>query len=143
MIVPTLARMIVREHIYKPIQGKMLTLGRQTIAMTYEQYCLLLHQEGYVVPQQIIEETQIILDQVTRVGKGGGGGLITLPIRYFSGYSESKRYLLWMLVPMNNLIFCTISTIRFHNRCTSSLISSSTEAHLITCLMSKRRLSMS
>ena len=70
MIVPTLARLIVREHLYKPIQGTVLTLGRQTIAMTYEQVLELLQQEGYVVPDHILSETQVIQDQKTRHGKG-------------------------------------------------------------------------
>lgn len=69
MIVPTLARLIVREHLYNPIYGTVLTLGRQTIAMTYEQVLELLQQEGYVVPDHILSETQVTQDQKTRYGK--------------------------------------------------------------------------
>ncbi len=70
MIVPTLARLLVREYLYKPIEGKVLTLGRQTIAMSYEQAIELLQQEGYMPPQQVLEEMAITHDQKTRVGKG-------------------------------------------------------------------------
>lgn len=70
MIVPTLARMLVREHIYKPIAGRVLTLGRQTIAMTYEQYIELLKQENYFVPDQVLKDIKVKYDSQTRVGKG-------------------------------------------------------------------------
>jgi SAM-dependent methyltransferase len=70
MIVPTLARLIIREHLYKPIHGKVLTLGRQTIAMTYEQVIEMLQQEGYTPSQQVLSEIVITQDQKTRVGKG-------------------------------------------------------------------------
>lgn len=71
MIVPTLARLIVREHLYKPIRGKVLTLGRQTITMTYEQTIELFRQEGYVPPLEVTEGIVINHDQKTRVGKKG------------------------------------------------------------------------
>ena len=70
MIVPTLARMIVREHLYRPIRGKILTLGRQTVGMTYEQYIELLHQEGFFPDDELLEEITISRDQKTRYGKG-------------------------------------------------------------------------
>ena len=70
MIAPTLARLLVREHLYKPIQGKVLTLGRQKIAMTYEQVIELLRQEGYMPPQHVLEEMSITHNQKTGVGKG-------------------------------------------------------------------------
>lgn len=69
MIVPTLARLIVREHLYKPIRGTVLTLGNQMIAMSYRQVIELLQQEGYVVPDHILEETAATQDQKTRYGK--------------------------------------------------------------------------
>lgn len=70
MIVPTLARLLVREHLYKPIQGKVLTLGRQTISMTYEEAIELFQQEGYTPSQQALERLTIAHDKKTRVGKG-------------------------------------------------------------------------
>jgi len=70
MIVPTLARMIVREHLYKPIDGKILILGRQTIGMTYEQYIELLKQENYPLFEDRLKKIAIKMDQKTRVGKG-------------------------------------------------------------------------
>ena len=50
MIVPTLAKLIIREHLYKPLKGRVLTLGRQTVAMNYKQLIELLKQEGYDPP---------------------------------------------------------------------------------------------
>lgn len=72
MIVPTLARIIVREHLYEPITGSVLTLGRQTIAMNYEKTIQLFNDEGYIVPQNILESTKSKTkkDLKTRVGKG-------------------------------------------------------------------------
>lgn len=69
MIGPTLARMIVREHLYMPIQGKVLTLGRQTIAMTYEQFIELLQQEQFPLDQDKLNQITITKDQKTRSGK--------------------------------------------------------------------------
>lgn len=70
MIVPTLARMIVREHMYKPINGRLLCLGRQTIAMTYEQAIELLEQEKYPLSNQAQKKTKEECDTLTRCGKG-------------------------------------------------------------------------
>ena len=72
MIIPTLARMIVREHLYKPIQGRLLTLGRQTIAMNYYQVQELFKQEGYSPHQDVINKLEVALDQSTRLGRGKG-----------------------------------------------------------------------
>lgn len=70
MIVPTLARMIIREHLYKPIRGKVLTLGRQTISMTYLQLLQLLVQEGMPVTEDKLKSIRVSNDQKTRVGGG-------------------------------------------------------------------------
>jgi len=70
MIVPTIARLIVREHLHKPIQGRVLTLGRQTIAMTYEQVIQLFKQEGYSPSDLILRERSGDRDEKTRFGKG-------------------------------------------------------------------------
>lgn len=70
MIVPTLARLLVREHLYKPIEGKVLALGRQTIAMTYEEVTELLQQENYTPPKGVFQGITADQDQTTRVGKG-------------------------------------------------------------------------
>jgi len=69
MIVPTLARMIVREHLHRSIRGKILTLGRQTIGMTYEQCIELLHQERFFPNEDMLKEITISVDQKTRGGK--------------------------------------------------------------------------
>ncbi|MCB4790668.1 MAG: class I SAM-dependent methyltransferase [Elusimicrobia bacterium] len=70
MIVPTLARLIVREHMYKPITGKLLCLGRQTISMSYDEVLRIFKEEGYVPSPEILKENKISLDKNTRVGKG-------------------------------------------------------------------------
>ena len=69
MIVPTLARMLIREHTYKPIKGRVLTLGRQTIGLTYEQFLDLLKQENFFVSSQALQEVKIKHDDLTRAGK--------------------------------------------------------------------------
>lgn len=66
---PTLARMIVREHLYKPITGRVLCLGRQTIGITYEQFVELLKQENYLVSNDVLDSTKSEHDNQTRVGK--------------------------------------------------------------------------
>lgn len=69
MIVPSLARMLVRECVYKPITGKVLILGRQTIAMTYEQLIELLKQEKFPIADQVLKEVKMKYDSQTRIGK--------------------------------------------------------------------------
>ena len=69
MIVPTLARLIVREHIYSPIRGSVLALGRQTIAMTYEQTVSLFRQEGFSPSQDALRQLGVSHDQKTRERK--------------------------------------------------------------------------
>ena len=66
MIVPSLARMIVKEHIYKPISGPLLCLGRQTIVMEYEEVLSLFREEGYVVPRNVLDSVSVEHDQRTR-----------------------------------------------------------------------------
>lgn len=81
MIVPTLARLLVREHLYKPIGGKVLTLGRQTIAMSYQQVIELLQQEGYELPERVLRQTAITYDHETggakELGRKRGVNYIT------------------------------------------------------------------
>ncbi len=70
MIVPTIAKLLVREHLHKPLPDNVLTLGRQTISMTYEQVLELFKQEGYIPPKEIQDNIKIQLDEETRCGKG-------------------------------------------------------------------------
>lgn len=70
MIVPTVAKLLVREHLYKPLPDNVLTLGRQTITMSYEQVLELFKQEGYIPPKEILDNIKIYLDEETRCGKG-------------------------------------------------------------------------
>lgn len=69
MIVPTLARLIVREHLFRPLTDKVLTLGRQTVAMRLDQLVELLREEGISVSDSLIRECSE-RDEETRVGKG-------------------------------------------------------------------------
>lgn len=70
MISSTIARMLIREHLYRPITGNILTLGRQTIAMTYEDAIEVMMQEGFSPSQNISEKINVVCDQNTRFGKG-------------------------------------------------------------------------
>ena len=72
MIVPTLARLLIREHQYKPIQGKLLILGRQTIAMSPEQLVELLLQEKFSLSEDKLSKIGTSSDKKTRYGKGTG-----------------------------------------------------------------------
>ena len=71
MIGPTLARLIVREHLYKPLDGKVLCLGRQSIVMNYEQVLELFAQESYSPSEDVQRKLKLTLDEETR----GGGDL--------------------------------------------------------------------
>jgi hypothetical protein len=70
MIVPALARIIIREHMHRPLRGEILTLGRQTIAMTYEKLIDLFRQEGCQLSEDILKSMAVEKDQKTRVGEG-------------------------------------------------------------------------
>jgi len=72
MIVPTLAKMIAHEHRYKPIRGKVLCLGRQTISMTPQEAIAIIKKEKIRIPPQLIEETLGTVDNSTRYGKNTG-----------------------------------------------------------------------
>ena len=71
-LLPTLARILICEHIYKPINGKVLCLGRQTIPFTHKEAVELISQEGYHIPSSVIAETARFEDRNTRTGKGKG-----------------------------------------------------------------------
>ena len=66
MIVPSLARLLIREHHYKPIRGKILILGRQTIAMSPENLTELLLQEKLSISAEQLNEIKTNFDQNTR-----------------------------------------------------------------------------
>jgi hypothetical protein len=69
MIAPTLVRMIVREHMYKPVMGRVLILGRQTVGLTPEQLVELLKQENYPISDQTLKILKAEHDNETRMGK--------------------------------------------------------------------------
>ena len=48
MITPSLAKVIIQEHKYKPITGKVLTLGKQLIAMTMEETLTIISDQGLI-----------------------------------------------------------------------------------------------
>lgn len=72
MIGPTLARLLIREHQYRSIHGKVLILGRQTIAMSSENLIELLRQEKFSVTDEKINKIKTCFDQKIRLGKGEG-----------------------------------------------------------------------
>lgn len=63
MIVPSLAKLIVREHLYKPITGRVLTLGRQTIAMNLEQSVRIMEAEDMSFNRPMVTNDAIITDK--------------------------------------------------------------------------------
>lgn len=93
MIVPTLAKLIVKEHLYKPIKGKVLSLGRQTIAMTYEEVIDLLKQERCLPSKEILSKLDISYDQETRERK--------------CGYVSDKLF--WELLEVTDLVNLDVS----------------------------------
>lgn len=74
MIVPTTARLIVREHLYHPLAGQsVLLLGRQTMSMDLERCLTVLKEEGYEPPAPAVATVaQESRDQETRYGKDRG-----------------------------------------------------------------------
>lgn len=58
MISPSLARMMVQEHLYRPISGNVITLGRQWIGMTHEEAVSVLQGAGLNIPPAVIESTR-------------------------------------------------------------------------------------
>jgi len=59
--------MIIREHLYRPITGRVLTLGRQTIGITYEEFMELLKAENYSVPDKVLKAVKFESDHNTRI----------------------------------------------------------------------------
>lgn len=70
MIVPTLARIIVREHLYKPITGKVIALGRQTVTLNYDNLVRLFKEEGCEPRFDIMEKVGRSLDKNTKAPEG-------------------------------------------------------------------------
>lgn len=70
MIVESLARMLAREHLHRPIKGKVITLGRQTVALTISEAVDLFRNEGItVLPERISAANKTAADTITRYGK--------------------------------------------------------------------------
>lgn len=69
MITPSLARMLIQEHHYRPITGRVLTLGAQTIAMSHAEALKIFAEEGLNVPESVAKETSGAIDNRTRVAK--------------------------------------------------------------------------
>lgn len=73
MICESLLRMLAQEHKVRKIEGEIITLGRQTIALTLAEALKILREEG-VNPSEdrISEARKFDLDISTRYGKGAG-----------------------------------------------------------------------
>ncbi len=69
MINLSLAKLIIREHLRKPIKGKVLTLGRQTIGMTIVEAVELMRKEGCKIDFSSVG-TEQGYDSFTRGGWG-------------------------------------------------------------------------
>jgi len=70
MIPSSLARLIVREHLYRPIEGSVLTLGRQTIQLDFDGTVDLMQDEGYSPEAALLSAKDVKYDQETRKAQG-------------------------------------------------------------------------
>ncbi|NQV00086.1 MAG: class I SAM-dependent methyltransferase, partial [Parcubacteria group bacterium] len=68
-ISPTLAKIIIQEHIHRPIKGNVLCLGRQTILMTHREAVNLIRNQGCEISKKDIKITRSLKDSGTRSGK--------------------------------------------------------------------------
>jgi SAM-dependent methyltransferase len=57
---------IVREHSHKPIQGNVLTIGRQTIYLSPQQYVGILREHGVTPTKDQLEKTTIDRQTISR-----------------------------------------------------------------------------
>jgi hypothetical protein len=73
MICESLLRILAQEHKVKKIEGEIITLGRQTIALTLDEALIILRDEGVDPSEHRISEARKFgLDHSTRYGKGAG-----------------------------------------------------------------------
>jgi len=73
MICESLLRMLAQEHKVRKIEGEIITLGRQTIALTLSESLKILREEGvHPTEDRIREAEKFGLDHITRYGKGAG-----------------------------------------------------------------------
>lgn len=77
-----MAKMVVREHVYKPITGELLLCGRQSIFLTPEEALKIVADEG-VLRQGV----KIEIDNQTR--SSGGNGWI-LDASFFDLFTDAK-----------------------------------------------------
>jgi len=71
MITPSLARMLAQEHLYNPIKGEVLTLGKQWIPMTHDEAVSVLREAGITISQAVIDEAQSQSEATTRYSEKG------------------------------------------------------------------------
>jgi SAM-dependent methyltransferase len=64
------ARLIVREHRFRPITGKLLSVGRQTVLLTPQQAVALVQAELGTRPN--VDPSNLEIDTVTRGGRNRG-----------------------------------------------------------------------
>jgi SAM-dependent methyltransferase len=65
-----IARLILREHLFRPITGKLLSIGRQTVYLTPSQAVALVQAELGIKPD--IDTDSIDIDQSTRASHNRG-----------------------------------------------------------------------
>src|SRR5215469_8528252 len=70
MITVPQARMLAQEHVYRPITGKFICLGRQWIHMTHEEAVTVLREEGVKIPDATIRATAGMIDNYSRYAIG-------------------------------------------------------------------------
>jgi len=62
--------MLVQEHLYQPISGKVLTLGRQLIPMGHGEAVDVLIESGLDLSQETIDATRDMVDTEARYSEG-------------------------------------------------------------------------
>jgi SAM-dependent methyltransferase len=83
-ITSQLATLILREHRFRPITGKLLSIGRQTVYLTAEEAAALVEEELGISPR--VSPSAIALDTSTR---GAAGQPLISDVGFYSLFSDA------------------------------------------------------
>lgn len=86
-IMVPIARAILREHLFRPITGSMLLIGRQTVPLTVPEAKALLKEAGVPVRADFNPDKPGVLDTTTRIGKNLN---YISDIGFFAMFSDAK-----------------------------------------------------
>src|SRR5437016_11741295 len=86
MAIPEMiARAILQEHRYRPIDGAGMLIGRQTMPYSVEQAAQFMREEGVALRPCVDIASPILIDTTTRHGKGQG---YISDVGFFSLFSD-------------------------------------------------------